>query len=200
MRARQPTLMTKTPHECLIPTPTLYTPRLVLRPVQLEDAAVMQTLFNQWEVVRYLTHHVPWPYPDGEALRHIREDVLPAMQNGEEWHWSIRLSGEQEPLIGAACMMDEEDNNRGFWLSTPYQGLGLMSEVCVAIDRFWFETLKRPVLRVAKSALNEASYRLSQREGMRLVTVQEAQFVCGTTQEQIWELTRQEWRANNGVQ
>ncbi|RMS25748.1 hypothetical protein ALP69_05383 [Pseudomonas syringae pv. aceris] len=32
---------------------------------------------------------------------------------------------------------------------------------------------------------------------MRLVTVQEAQFVCGTTQEQIWELTCQEWQMNN---
>ncbi|KPZ00497.1 GNAT family N-acetyltransferase [Pseudomonas syringae] len=184
-------------HLSAIPTPTLYTPRLVLRPLQLEDAAAMQHLFNQWEVVCYLTHHVPWPYPDGEALRYLREDALPAMQDGEEWHWSIRLCGEQDHLIGAACMMDEPDNNRGFWLSPPYQGLGLMSEVCVAIDRFWFETLKRPVLRVAKSALNEASCRLSRREGMRLVTVQEAQFVCGTTQEQIWELTRQEWQMNN---
>ncbi|RMU31747.1 hypothetical protein ALP30_04070 [Pseudomonas syringae pv. primulae] len=46
--------------------------------------------------------------------------------------------------------------------------------------------------------VNEASCRLSQREGMRLVTVQESQFVCGTTQEQLWELTRDEWRANNG--
>ncbi|KPZ09375.1 Uncharacterized protein ALO40_01382 [Pseudomonas syringae pv. viburni] len=190
--------MPETKTRSVVLTPPLHTPRLLLLPLQLEDAPAMQSLFNHWEVVRYLTHHVPWPYPEGEALRYLREDALPAMQDGEEWHWSIRLRDQQDRLIGSACMMDEQDNNRGFWLSPAYQGLGLMSEVCVAIDRFWFETLRRPVLRVAKSALNEASCRLSQREGMRLVTVQESQFVCGTTQEQLWELTRDEWRANNG--
>ncbi len=178
-------------------TPTLYTPRLVLQPLQLEDAPALQTLFDHWQVVRYLTHHVPWPYPKGEALRYLREDALPAMQDGEEWHWSIRLLNQPDQVIGSVCMMDEEDNNRGFWLSPPYQGLGLMSEVCVAINRFWFETLDRQVMRVAKSALNEASCKLSRREGMRLVSVQDAEFVCGTTQEQIWEMTREEWQANN---
>ncbi|OUM07072.1 GNAT family N-acetyltransferase [Pseudomonas syringae] len=189
--------MQETKNRPAVFTPTLHTPRLLLLPLQLEDAPAMQSLFNHWDVVRYLTHHVPWPYPEGEALRYLREDALPAMQDGEEWHWSIRLRGRQEQLIGSACMMDEQDNNRGFWLSPPYQGLGLMSEVCEAIDRFWFETLGRPVLRVAKSVLNAASCRLSQREGMRLVAVQESQFVCGTTQEQLWELTREEWQANN---
>ncbi|MBA1231605.1 GNAT family N-acetyltransferase [Pseudomonas viridiflava] len=189
--------MTSTNQPCQIATPTLHTPRLILQPIRLEDACALQTSFNHWEVVRYLTHHVPWPYPEGEALRHLQEDVLPAMQDGEEWHWSIRLRSDPERLIGSACVMDEEDNNRGFWLAPAYQGQGLMSEVCPVIDRFWFETLGRSTLRVAKSALNEASCRLSRREGMHLVHTREDLFVCGTTQEQIWEMTQEQWRSLN---
>ncbi|EPM47470.1 hypothetical protein A249_20320 [Pseudomonas syringae pv. actinidiae ICMP 18804] len=32
---------------------------MLLLPLQLEDAPAMQSLFNHWEVVRYLTHHMP---------------------------------------------------------------------------------------------------------------------------------------------
>ncbi|MCD5979065.1 GNAT family N-acetyltransferase [Pseudomonas quasicaspiana] len=178
-------------------TPALCTARLLLRPLQLEDADALQASFAHWEVVRYLTHHVPWPYPEGETLRYLREDALPAMNAGEEWHWTLRLRSEPEQLIGAACLMDEAENNRGFWLAKPYQGQGLMSEACAALNRFWFLELGRPTMRAAKAALNVASCRLSHREGMRLIERHEELFVCGKAEEQIWEITREEWFARN---
>jgi RimJ/RimL family protein N-acetyltransferase len=188
------------PNRLHIPTPTLHTPRLELRPLQLEDADVLQASFAHWEVVRYLTHHVPWPYPEGETLRYLREDALPAMEAGEEWHWTLRLRSEPDRLIGSACVMDEADNNRGFWLAVSYQGQGLMSEVCAVLNRFWFEELGRPVMRVAKAALNVASCRLSRSEGMRLVQRNEELFVYGKAEEQIWEITQEEWRIRNARQ
>ena len=165
--------------------------------MQLEDAAALQAAFAEWEVVRYLTHHVPWPYPEGETLRYLREDALPAMDAGEEWHWTLRLRSDPHRVIGSACLMDETDNNRGFWLATPYQGLGLMSEACEVLNRFWFMTLGRPDMRVAKAAVNEASCRLSRAEGMRLIKRHEELFVCGKAEEQIWEITREEWLSRN---
>jgi RimJ/RimL family protein N-acetyltransferase len=177
------------------PTPTLYTPRLLLRPLHVADAADCQRLFAQWEVVRYLTHHVPWPYPPGEALRHIREDALPAMADGEEWHWSLRLRTPGQPLVGVICVMDEADNQRGFWLDPQWHRQGLMSEACAVVNRFWFETLGRPCLRVSKASLNEASRRLSLAEGMRLVERRQDQYVSGPMEEEIWELTREAWQA-----
>lgn len=181
------------------PMPTLHTPRLTLQPARLEDAPHFQQAFDHWEVVRYLVHHVPWPYPEGEAQRYLRDNALPAMADGEEWHWSIRLRSAPDTLIGAACLMDEPDNNRGFWLTPAWQGQGLMSEVCAAINRFWFIDLARPVMRVVKATANEASCRLSRREGMRLVGCSEDLFVCGPLQEQLWEITREEWLAKNGL-
>lgn len=43
--------------------PTLYTERLILRPLELADADAVQQQFAHWEVVRYLNALVPWPYP-----------------------------------------------------------------------------------------------------------------------------------------
>ena len=44
----------------LPPTPILETGRLVLRPLRMEDAPVIQRRFPQWEVVRWLHARIPW--------------------------------------------------------------------------------------------------------------------------------------------
>lgn len=44
-------------------TPTLHTDRLLLTPLQLEDAPAVQQRFPLWDIVRYLNNRVPWPYP-----------------------------------------------------------------------------------------------------------------------------------------
>ena len=173
--------------------PTLYTERLILRPLTLEDAEATQQQFAHWEVVRYLNAVVPWPYPADGARSYLEHVALPAMARGEEWHWSIRLKSAPEMLIGNVCLSDTVDDNRGFWLAPQWQGLGLMSEASAMVTDFWFGVLERPVLRVPKAAPNLGSRRISEREGMRLIRTDEGQFVEGTFPRDIWEMTRAEW-------
>lgn len=175
--------------------PTLNTPRLLLKPLCLADADAIQQRFAHWDVVRYLNALVPWPYPDDGALCYVRDVALPAMARGEEWHWTLRLRSEPDNLIGCISLMDEVDNNRGFWLSPPWQGQGLMSEACGAVDAFWFETLDRQCMRVPKAAPNAGSRRISERGGMRLVSSEEKDFVSGSWPCDLWEISREEWRA-----
>ncbi|EIK94951.1 hypothetical protein PMM47T1_19571 [Pseudomonas sp. M47T1] len=178
-------------------TPRLKTARLLLTPLREHDADAFQALFAHWHIVRHLTHHVPWPYPAGEAKRFIVQDALPAMARGQEWHWSLRLRSDPAQLIGGICLMDEEDDNRGFWLGQAWQRQRLMSEACRAVNRFWFQTLGRERLRVAKSAECLASRRLSEREGMHKVLERPAMFVSGPAVEQVWELSRTAWLAHH---
>ena len=70
--------------------PTITTPRLILRPLELSDADAVQDIFPQWEIVRYLANKVPWPYPADGALAFIRDIALPSIRQGTGWHWSIR--------------------------------------------------------------------------------------------------------------
>ncbi|VVN92799.1 GNAT family N-acetyltransferase [Pseudomonas fluorescens] len=175
-------------------TPTLYTERLILRPLELADAEAIQQQFPHWEVVRYLNALVPWPYPADGALTYLRDMALPAIARGAEWHWSIRLKSAPEQLIGNVSLMDEQDNNRGFWLAPQWQGQGLMSEASAAVTDYWFETLGRPLMRVPKAAPNLASRRISERDGMRLIRTEERDFVSGRLPCDIWETTREQWR------
>lgn len=175
-------------------SPTLYTERLILRPLELADAEAIQQHFPHWEVVRYLNALVPWPYPADGALTYLRDIALPAVARCEEWHWSIRLKSAPEQLIGNVSLMNETDNNRGFWLSPLWQGQGLMTEASAAVTQYWFEDLDRSLLRVPKAAPNLASRRLSERTGMRLIHSDEGDFVGGRFPKDLWEITREEWR------
>lgn len=176
------------------PVPTLETPRLWLRPQSLEDAEQIQALFPQWEIVRELAAIVPWPYPSDGALSFTRDVVLPQMERGEAWHWTLRLKSQPGQVIGAISLRAGGDNNRGFWMGLPWQGQGLMSEAADAVTAFWFDVLGFPVLRVPKAAGNVASRRISERQGMRVIAVEERDFVGGRALAEVWELTAEEWR------
>lgn len=183
--------MTETPAP---PIPTLETPRLILRPLALDDAPAIQAIFPQWEIVRFLAAKVPWPYPDDGAFQYLKEIALPAMRDGKEWQWSIRPRTDPERLIGVVALMDTADDNRGFWLDLAWQGQGLMLEASSAATEFWFETLGRPVLRVGKAVANARSRGISERTGMRLVGIVERDYVSGRQPAEQWEITREEWR------
>jgi RimJ/RimL family protein N-acetyltransferase len=170
------------------------TRRLLLRPVELEDAEQIQALFPHWEIVRYLLNRVPWPYPADGAVRYLRDSALPAMERGEAWHWTIRLKESPGQMIGLISLLSGDRDNRGFWVGLPWQGNGYMTEACSWANDYWFETLGFPVLRVAKSAANLASRKISEKQGMRLVGTEEQDCVCGRQIAEMWELTACEWR------
>lgn len=170
------------------------TNRLVLRALQMADAAPVQELFPRWEIVRYLLNRVPWPYPADGAREYFREIALPQMEREEAWHWTIRLAAEPGKIIGMISLLRGDEDNRGFWMGVPWQGRGLMSEACVWANDFWFERLGMRVLRVAKAAGNLASRRISEKQGMRLVGTGERDYVSGRLPSEIWEITAEEWR------
>lgn len=173
--------------------PTLFTSRLILTPLQLTDAAAVQQLFPQWQVVRYLDSRVPWPYPEDGGLAYVRDVALPAMAAGREWHWMMRTRSQPQQCIGSISLYDQPGNHRGFWLAPQYQGNGYMREACKIINRYWFETLSRPVMQVPKAIANHASRKVSQDEGMRLIGTRDGHFVSGPMKVEIWEMTRSEW-------
>jgi len=138
---------------------------------------------------------VPWPYPADGAETFYREVALPAIAKGEEWHWTLRLKAEPDRIIGASALMTTGPDNRGFWLGLPWHGQGLMIEACNVVTDFWFDTLQFPVLRTGKAAANNPSRRISQKQGMRLVAIEERDYVCGRLPTEVWSITADEWRA-----
>jgi ribosomal-protein-alanine N-acetyltransferase len=180
-------------------TPTLETVRLLLRPIELADAPQIQDIFPQWEIVKYLANQVPWPYPADGALTFIRDIALPAIERGHEWIWTIRRKEESTTIIGSISLTKSENENRGFWIAPEWQRRGLMSEACDAVTDHWFESLKFPILRAPKAIANEGSRRISEKQGMRIVSSGDRDYVSGRLPSEIWEITAEEWRARKSL-
>jgi ribosomal-protein-alanine N-acetyltransferase len=175
--------------------PSLETARLLLRPMELDDVPQIQAIFPQWEIVKHLNNKVPWPYPATGAETYLREMALPARERGEEWLWTIRLKSAPETIIGAITLAKNEHENRGFWLDPRMHMRGYMTEACDAVTDFWFDVLKFLVLRAPKAVANEASRRISEKQGMRVIERMERDYVCGRLPSELWEITAEEWRA-----
>jgi [ribosomal protein S5]-alanine N-acetyltransferase len=177
-------------------TAELQTDRLILRPLELADAEQTQLLFPQWEVVKYLDAKVQWPYPADRAFTYYRDEALPAVERGEEWHWTLRLRESPEQHIGVISLFKGEGNNRGYWLGLPWHGQGLMTEAVIAVNDYWFDVLGFSVLRAPRAVVNIASRRILQKTGMRVIDTKESDFFSGRLLAEIWEITAKEWREN----
>jgi [ribosomal protein S5]-alanine N-acetyltransferase len=176
-------------------TPVLETPSLVLHPLQLSDAAQVQPLFARWEIVKQLNAKVPWPFPEDGVSVFYRDSALPAVERGEEWHWTLRFKDDaDQKIIGSISLRRDGDNNRGFWIAQEFQGRGLMTEAAAAVTRFWFEDLNQPILRVKKARENAASRAISLSQGMQCVGETEDDYVSGRLPTELWELRAEYWR------
>jgi len=174
---------------------TLETARLILCPLELGDAEQVQRIFPQWEIVKFLNARVPWPFPAEGVLTYYREVALPAIARGEEWHWTLRLKSKPAQIIGHISLRRQENHNRGFWLGLPWHGQGLMSEAVEVVTDYWFDVLGFAVLRAPKAVANVASRKISEKTGMRIVSVEERDYVGGRFPSELWEITAEEWYA-----
>ncbi len=68
-----------------------------------------------------------------------------------------------------------------------------MTEASEVVTGYWFDVLGFPVLRVPKAVANRASRRISEKNGMRVLGVEERDHVGGRMPCEIWEITQEEW-------
>jgi ribosomal-protein-alanine N-acetyltransferase len=180
----------------LPPTPILVTDRLVLRPLREQDVPAIQRLFPQWEVVRWLTASIPWPYPSDGAATNMSE-TLARRVRGEKFFWAITLKGSDE-LRGRIDLWPFDGKNRdmrGFWLDPELHGRGLMTEAANAVTAFALEELNWPFLSLTNAVANRASARVKEKQGAIEIAREPFAYVSGEDERQIWLLTREAWLA-----
>lgn len=177
-------------------TPTLETPRLILRPLVLEDHVWAQKLFPHYEVVKYLNAFVPWPYPADGVYVFYKDVILPAMDAGTKLCWAIVEKSSDTPIGALELTPGNTTESRGFWLGLPYHGKGYMSEVVAATNDYAFDVLGLQKLTLGNVTANTASGNIKIKSGARLVSEEEKKFVSGTHMHQTWEQTPENWRAS----
>ncbi|SHG32631.1 GNAT family N-acetyltransferase [Pedobacter caeni] len=174
--------------------PTLNTERLILKGVSIADVASYTKYFVDYDVVRYLSDEVPWPYPENGVKDHLEKVVLPQQGDGH-WVWGIFLKEQPDELIGTVDLRREgKPEHRGFWLGKPFWGKGIMTEANVSVLDYAFGALGFERLLFANAVGNIGSRRIKEKTGAQLIGIREAGFVDPLLKEcEVWELTPENW-------
>lgn len=183
-----------TPDDRLPLPPVLETERLILRPMRLSDAPAIQRRFNDWEVVKHLNGHVPWPYPNDAAETHIRK----SLETRDRYYWSITLKGGADEAVGLISIrpdLGDEGEQRGFWLGREFWGRGLITEAAERVTEHAFVDLGWPHLWLGNAEPNLASHRVKEKQGARIVGRTPIQTVSGPATKIVWLLSKEDWFA-----
>jgi [ribosomal protein S5]-alanine N-acetyltransferase len=147
--------------------PSLATPRLRLRPFQLEDATAVQRLAGDERVALAATA-IPHPYPDGAA-----EAWISTHQEGftarHEVTFAVILLGT-EKLVGAVSLLGlalvHARGELGYWTGVEFWGNGYCTEAVTRLIKYAQEGLGITRIVARCSAQNQASARVMEKAGL----------------------------------
>ncbi|HEX8695123.1 MAG TPA: GNAT family N-acetyltransferase [Longimicrobium sp.] len=151
--------------------PVLKTERLVLRPFQAGDAAVVQRLAGAPEVAM-MTQNIPHPYEDGMAEAWIASHG-PAWEEGSLL--ALAITSAHDGLVGTVSLRLTPAHRRaelGYWVGVPFWNQGYVTEAAAALVDFGFRQLGLNRIQARHLTRNPASGRVMQKLGMKFEGVQ----------------------------
>ncbi len=183
-----------------IQPPVFKTSRLILKPVSITDIPAYQKYFVDFEVIRFLSSAVPWPYPEN-GVEYFLENLILPRQGIDRWCFGIYLQTKPDELIGCVDLWREpRPENRGFWLGRPFWGQGLMTEAVGPVTEYAFSELGFDVLYFSNALGNLASRRVKEKSGATLLGIRPASFVSSEfTEAELWELKKEKWMESKRI-
>lgn len=143
---------------------TLETDRLVLRPIEMGDAANISKLAGIPSIAR-MTGSIPSPFPVLSA--EIRCQIFRLHQkSAKEFAYAISIGGGE--LMGIVSLFrrsETEDYELGYWIGEPYWGRGYMTEACAAILKEYADCFPGKPVTAGVFEDNKASISVLQKLG-----------------------------------
>ncbi len=107
------------------------TPRLLLRRLSDRDAEPLYALFNDWEVLRWLSTP-PWPYTLDDARVFVAERLQDARTFAVTLDGALIGCVDARTFTPAYIEAAPPGPNLGYWLGRPFWGRGYMTEAARA--------------------------------------------------------------------
>jgi 8-oxo-dGTP diphosphatase len=138
------------------------TARLLLRPLEAEDAAEVTRLVNDYSVAGNLAR-VPFPYRDGLALEWIAATRAQIAQ-GAAYHLAVTRAGELVGCVGLTLNRSGAAE-LGYWVGRKYWGQGIAREAAAGLIAWAERALGLTRFHASALTDNAASHAVLRRLG-----------------------------------
>ncbi|GEP10747.1 GNAT family N-acetyltransferase [Methylobacterium gnaphalii] len=177
------------------------TRRLWLRWPQARDAEAIVRLAGE-RAVAEMTSQIPHPIDPLGTDAFIIE-ARRANAEGEALTMALALRSAPSALIGVISIGPHpavSGAHLGYWLGTPYWGMGLMSEAVATMVEAYFSYAGGEVLRSSAMTSNVASRRVLEKCGFVRQGCERHAFPArgGEREVDLFQLTRNEWSSARG--
>lgn len=145
--------------------PRIETARLVMRLPELGDAETISTYLGDYDVAKH-TARVPHPYPELSAEMWVLV-TRASWQPGGNLSLTVEMDGE---LVGGGGVFKRTtgaDWEIGYWISRPWWGRGLATELGHGLVGYASETLGTQRIIAGHYADNPASGRVLEKLGFQ---------------------------------
>lgn len=124
-----------------IPFPILYTDRLQLRQLEIEDNAAILQLRSDENVNRFIDRKQMESIEEADVFI---EKIYDSIEENKCLYWAISFK-TQKKLIGTICLwnidLEKNEVEIGYELKPEFQGKGIMDEALKQVLAFAFNTL-----------------------------------------------------------
>jgi 8-oxo-dGTP diphosphatase len=145
--------------------PVLRTARLLLRPLEAEDAPAFHRLINDWDICRKLPD-APFPYPASLAADWIAAAAADrAAGNAQQFGLVEHATGTLAGCAGLRFGKDRNTAELGYWLGRRFWGQALGLEAATRLVDWAFAEFSLQKITATTAADNDASQTILRRAG-----------------------------------
>jgi RimJ/RimL family protein N-acetyltransferase len=146
----------------------LESPRLRLRPLQLDDAEELTAQLQDPVIARW-TNSIPWPYSIDDARTYLSTRAA-ADETGESFVWAM-VEKATDRLAGTIGLHDVQPDpgsaELGYWIGESFRGKGYTTEAARRVLSWAFEVADFERIQATYMPGNDASAGVMRNIGMQ---------------------------------
>jgi [ribosomal protein S5]-alanine N-acetyltransferase len=146
--------------------PQLYTERLKLRKIQVEDIPALVQYANNKNVSKYILN-IPYPYQEPDAVFRISY-VHQGFKANTRYVFSIVLKAEDAFIGEISLHLDGQKPvaQLAYWIGEPFWNQGIVSEAIARVLIFGFDVLQLDEVLATCDADNIGSVKVLEKNGL----------------------------------
>ncbi|MEM6767305.1 MAG: GNAT family N-acetyltransferase [Bacteroidota bacterium] len=181
--------------------PTLYTERLILRKMTVDDIPSLLKHVNNRAITDQIINF-PYPYQEPQAVFRMSY-VHRGFKKGERFVFAITLK-EKKELIGEISLhLDKAQPiaEVGYWVGEPFWNQGIVTEALKRLLSFGFEVVGLDLIFATYSKENIASGKVLLKNGMQIVSPGQYHPTIHTPTQKVvsYQLTKEEYHKTNSA-